>query len=88
MIRYAVRTDVDRMTGKVIAVYFQMRTGKTAKSKVLEDGLIVADYNSRGSLLGVELLGPCTGKVLDKIQIDSPAREFIRRAAPRELMPV
>ena len=68
------------------AVYFQIRTGRSVKIKKLADGMMLADYNAKGKLIGLELLGPCTAKVLAKIVIDKPARLFIRKAAPRELV--
>ena len=48
-----------------------------------------ADYDSRGSLLGVELLGPCPVAVLDGIAANEPepVRQFLRGGAPRELVP-
>lgn len=79
---------VNKTTGAITAVYFQVRTGKAAKTKELADGVMLADYNAKGDLLGVEMLGPCTSRVLDKIKVDRPALDFIRRSAPRELVPI
>lgn len=84
---FSVETTVNRKTGSLTAAYFQIRAGKSVKTKELADGLVLADYNSRGELIGVELLGPCTAQVLDRIDIEKPARVFIRRAAPCELVP-
>ena len=83
---FSVSTTVDPQTGKVLAVYLQVRTGKVARTKVLCEGLMIADYNSRGALLGIELLGPCEGEILDQITRDPPVREFLKRAAPRALV--
>lgn len=83
---FSVQIAVNKKTGSVTAVYFQTRSGRSAKTKELADGMMLADYNAKGELIGLELLGPCTAEVLDKIVIDKPARLFIRKAAPRELV--
>lgn len=83
---FSVDTTVDPQSGQVMAVYFQLRCGKSAKTKVLCDGLMLADYDSKGTLLGVEMLGPCSGEVLDQITLDKPAKEFVRRVAPSEFL--
>ena len=83
---FSVQITVNKKTGSVTAVYFQIRSGRSVKTKELADGMMLADYNARGELIGLELLGPCKAEVLDKIVIDQPSRSFIRRAAPRELV--
>ena len=83
---FSVQITVNNKTGSVTAVYFQIRSGRSAKTKELADGMMLADYNAKGELIGLELLGPCTAKVLDKIVIDKPTRSLIRKAAPRELV--
>ena len=87
-VNYSVETTVNKKTGNVVAVYFQFRSGKSAKTEELADGMMLVDYNARGELLGLELLGPCKASVLDKIIVDQPTRTFICNAGPRELVTI
>lgn len=45
--------------GQLSTAYFQIREGKVVKTTELQIGVINADYDARGVLLGIELLGPC-----------------------------
>jgi hypothetical protein len=85
--KYALEVTVDEQSGRVIAAYFHVRGGKSAKTKVLRDGLVLADYGKDGKLIGVELLGTCDTSLLDSIPIEKRAKNFVRNAAPRELLP-
>lgn len=67
-------------------MYFQIRTGKSVKTKELVDGRVMADYSRSGKLLGIEMIAPCSARVLDKIDIEEPAKAFVRNAAPREFI--
>ena len=84
--RYSLEVTVDEQTGRVIAAYFHIRNGKSAKTKVLQDGLVLADYGADGKLIGVELLGTCNTSLLDAIRLEKRAKTFVRNAAPRELL--
>lgn len=88
MLSNRIKLDVtfDEKTGDVLAAYFLVREGKSARTRTLNSGLMMADYDSDGRLLGVEMLGPCKAKVLSKIRIEKTVREQIQRAAPRELV--
>ena len=44
-------------------------------------GAAWCDYNRDGKLLGVEIIAPCTAKVLDEIEVDD-FREFVKRSLP------
>ena len=86
----SVETDND--TGRVIAVYFQVRKGKAATVREYANGQAFANYNSGGELLGVELLAPCNIRVLDKIantasvSIRERTKRFLRSSVPREMV--
>lgn len=82
---FELSVEVENQTGELLAVYFQVRKGSVAETKEYQEGAVFADYNSRGDLLGIELLAPCRIAVLDKIAKDGPAKKFIRRSVPREL---
>lgn len=55
---YNVTMTVNKKTGALTAMYFQVRAGKAAKTKEYANGVVLADYNARGKLIGVEMLGP------------------------------
>jgi hypothetical protein len=86
---FEVSVSTDNDTGDILAVYLRLRKGKSAEVVELDDGNAFADYDRRGKLLGIELLGPCEVKVLDKITRKEPVvvRKFVRRAVPREMVP-
>lgn len=86
----AFRSDVsvDEKTGKVLAMYLQLRDGKAAETKEVFDGKAFADYDEDGNLIGVELIAPCKVEVWDKIirKEPKPIKNFIRGAMPRDLI--
>jgi hypothetical protein len=83
---FRMTVDVDKEDGHIIAVFFRVREGKSAQAREFANGSAFAHYNSRGELLGIELLGPCNITVLDKITAREPAvRKFIHSAIPREM---
>lgn len=73
-------------SGELMGAYFRIREGVVKKTRSISSGLMIADYDDGGKLLGVEMLGPCEGKVFDSIKIEKQAKVQIRRAAPRELI--
>jgi uncharacterized protein YuzE len=79
--------EVDGETGKIDAVYFYIRPGKAAETREFADGRALADYDRKGNLLGIELLGPCEVEILDKISRGEPApvKIFLRGSIPREM---
>jgi hypothetical protein len=90
---FHVQVSTERATGRVLAVYFQVREGKAAKVDELADGAAFANYSSSGKLLGVELLGPCEIKILDRIVRRDPdvqgrnrVKQFFRRTGPPEMV--
>ena len=88
MNRFSFRVSVETQneTGQVIAVYFQVRKGKTKKTKEYADGNVFADYDKHGQLLGIEMLAPCQAAVLDRIAKQAPAKRFVRDAVPRGML--
>ncbi|HEX4130582.1 MAG TPA: DUF2283 domain-containing protein [Pirellulales bacterium] len=76
------RTD----TGEVLAVYFRFRDGKSAKTREFADGNVFADYDRGGSLLGIELLAPCSLAVLERIVRPVTARRFVRQTIPSSML--
>lgn len=70
--------------GEPVAGYLRVREGKVAQTKEVSAGLVFADYAADGSLLGVELLGPCDARVLDPLVTRTRSRPPLspRRRAP------
>ena len=84
---FDVETTVDNQTGELLAVYFRVRKAKVHQTIEIVDGYAYADYNRRGELIGIELLGPCDVSVVDKIRkADVAAKSFIRSSAPRGIL--
>ncbi len=86
---FHLETSFDAETGHLVAAYLRVRGGEVAGTREVVEGVAYADYDSEGLLLGVELLGPCDGSVLDGIaeQEPEPIKQFLKAAAPRGLVP-
>jgi uncharacterized protein YuzE len=86
---FRVETSVDDGTGNLVAVYLRVREGEVAETKEVEGGVVYADYDSHGSLLGIELLGSCDIAILEGLAANEPAavKRFLRGGAPRGLVP-
>ena len=85
---FRLEASIDDKTGLMVAAYLRVREGEVAETKEVEVGVVYADYDSQGSLLGVELLGPCGAVVLDGIAQGQPepVKRFLTGAAPRGLV--
>jgi hypothetical protein len=80
---FAVRVQAHPCTGKPLAACFHIQKGKAAEVRELADGTVLANYDRKGALLGVELLAPCKLSVLRKVSSEAP--ELIREAVKRLL---
>ena len=83
---FGVHVETHDQTGEVLAVYFQVRKGKTKSTKEYASGDLFADYDKHGTLLGIEMLGPCRAAVLDKIATGRSEKRFVRRAVPQGML--
>jgi hypothetical protein len=89
---FALHVEIERDTGRMLAVYFQIRSGKVASVEEFADGAAIANYSKDGYLLGVELLGPCKIQLLDKLAKHAPpgirekAKRFLRSSVPVEMV--
>jgi hypothetical protein len=85
---FKVRFEVDEQTGEPLAAYFRIREGEVAETKEVVEGSAFADYDADGWLLGVELLAPCRGLILDRLTAEEPepVKSFVTRTAPRSLV--
>ncbi len=84
---YHVSITTDKKTGDLLAIYFQVCRGKASRVREFDDGNALANYNEQGELLGIELLGPCSVRIVDRIaKKDNDVKRFIRRTAPRRML--
>ncbi len=89
---FDLSVETDNNTGRVLAVYFQIRKGKASTVREFAGGRAFANYSRDGLLLGIELLAPCTIRVLDNIASKEPkavrekTRRFLRSHVPREMV--
>lgn len=63
----------DGETGELMAAYLRVRGGKSVRVKRFAGGNGVADYDSDGNLLGIEVLGPCSVADINKIVRKEPS---------------
>ena len=81
-----VSIDTEDQTGEILAVYFQVRKGRSRTTKECVEGKVFADYDKDGKLLGIEMLAPCTTTVLDKITKNTRVKNFVKRSIPRGML--
>ena len=78
-----------RDDGTLEAVYIRCSEGKVHHTDEIKEDVVLADYDSQGNLLGIEILAPVKLRVLSKL-IDEdhrrPFRKFIRKSAPQEFL--
>ena len=78
-----------RNDGTLEAAYVRFRERKSKRTKEIIEDVLLADYDARGQLLGLEILAPV--KISDLIRlVDAPTRRsfkrFMERSAPEELV--
>jgi uncharacterized protein YuzE len=85
--KFRLESSVDEK-GRTVAAYLRLREGEVAETREIQEGVVNADYDSDGRLLGIELLGPCDVAVLDTIGKSEPesVKRFLTGGAPRELV--
>ena len=78
-----------RADGTVEAVYIRLRDGKVAKTREIIEDVLLADYDPRSELLGVEILAPVKMSDLTRLVQQTrrtPFRRFIKQTAPPRLI--
>jgi uncharacterized protein YuzE len=89
-VQIMLQTDIalDKETGQVMAVYFHVRKGRSAETREFDNGNAFADYDTKGRLLGVEVLGPCKVTILDRIsrKEPKPVKTFLRSSIPAQML--
>ncbi len=79
-----------RDNGTIEAMYVLLRDDKAARTKEIIEDILLADYNKRNELVGIEVLAPVKiteiMRLVDKPR-RGPFRRFIKAQAPDELVP-
>lgn len=78
-----------RDDGTLEAVYITLRDGKAHKTKEVVQDIVLADYDSRGRLIGIEILAPVKISKLTPLveqKRRKPFRDFVTKQAPRDLV--
>jgi uncharacterized protein YuzE len=85
---FKVTVTTNELDGSVMCVYLRIRKGASARTVEVKDGAAYADYNQKGQLLGIELLEPCSIKVVDKIaqKEDASVKRFVLDNSPRGML--
>lgn len=66
-------------------MYIRLQVGKVAQTREIIDDALIADFDSRGRLLGMEILAPVKLTALTRlVQANRriPFRRFVRENAP------
>lgn len=78
-----------RNDGTLEAAYITVRDGKAARTKEIVEDIALADYDSRGRLIGIEILAPVKLSKLTPLVEEKrrkPFRAFLRAQAPEDLV--
>ena len=78
-----------RNDGTLEAVYITVRDGKAHRTKVIVEDIVLADYDKRGRLIGIEILAPVRISKLTPLVEQNrrkPFRNFVKTQAPEELV--
>lgn len=76
-----------RNDGAIEAVYILVRDNKAARTKEIIEDILLADYNSRGQLVGIEIPAPVRlAKIMPLVEKPRrrPFSRFVRERAPGE----
>ena len=78
-----------RSDGTVEAIYILLRDERVFRTEEVRPDILLADYNRRGDLVGIEVLAPVKLSALSRLVEESqrrPFRRFVRERAPEELV--
>jgi hypothetical protein len=78
-----------RNDGTIEAVYVRLSDHKVARSREVIEGQLVADYDRRGEIVGLEILAPVRIQSLTRL-VSQPARRpfkrFVEDSIPRDFV--
>ena len=75
--------------GRIEAMYIRFKDGKVARTVEAEQDAMFIDYDSKGNVLGIEVISPVELSQLASVVGQpqrKPFRSFLRRSAPPELL--
>ncbi len=78
-----------RDDGTIEALYILVRDEKASRTKEIIEDILLADYNNRGQLIGIEVLAPVKiAKITMLVEEPRrrPFRRFVKEQAPGELV--
>lgn len=78
-----------RDDGTIEVVYITLRDGKAARTREVIEDVLLADYDNRGRLIGIEILAPVRLSKLTPLVEEKrrkPFRNFVRTQAPDDLV--
>lgn len=87
---FEINLTGDPSDGRLRAAYIHVRKTKATRTKEVVKDTVLADYDYRGRLVGIEILGPCKIQVLLKLvsaEHRSAFRRFARESIPPSLLP-
>ena len=83
---FSFRVEVNCLeSGSVASCYIHLADRKVAKTREVRKGILLADYDRKGRLVGLEILGPIKLSIVIK-QLDHIMRQPFRKAL-RESFP-
>ncbi len=75
--------------GAVQAVYIRLHSNKIARTREIVEDIVMADYDRRGQLVGIEILAPVRLQIISRL-VDQPRRRpfrrFVKEQAPENLV--
>ncbi len=80
-----------RSDGSIAAAYIQLvhRAGKSARTEELISDILLADYDARGRMIGIEILGPVRLSALANAvakPLRKPFARLVREGVPSTLL--
>ena len=78
-----------RNDGTIGAAYIRLKHARAARTREIAADALLADYDSRGNLIGIEILAPVRLSQLVALVDEArraPFRRFVRQAFPRHLL--
>ncbi len=75
--------------GSLGAAYLQLSSGRVARTREIEEDVLLADYDRHERLVGIEILGPVRLARIQKLVAPSrraPLRRSLRQSAPPKLV--
>jgi hypothetical protein len=81
---FRVEASFEQATGRVVAAYFSEGEGTVKETKEIEGGVVYADYDRLGRLVGGAVLGACEVGALARVAENEPepVRRFLRDGLP------